>query len=300
VFSFSLFLLSFVIFVIYCVYTNMVSQRVSQFIGLRHSKDERQRVWRAVISEFVATSFFVFFACGSTVVVPGSVIAAQNLVAGLVQGLCIAALVAAVANTSGGHINPAITSSLIIAGHMPLLDGLAYIFAQIAGGITGAAILRGVLNHVISGSGHYGSTVVANGVSPFQGYIFEFMATSLLIFTVFGTAVDRDAQGNIKSLAPLPIGFAITAGVTVLYGFTGGSLNPARSFGPALITGTWHEHYIYWVGPLTAAIFVALFFRTILATKPPADGNDPEQGQQQGSNKQGGAQNSGPNGIASR
>jgi len=260
----------------------MPSERVREFIGLKHDRKERMRVWRAVVAEFVATSFFVFFACGSTVVVPGSMIAAQNLVAGLVQGLCIAALVAAIGQTSGGHINPAITAALLFSGQMPLFDALAYIIAQVLGGITGAAILRGVLNNVISGAGHYGSTVLMNGTSPFQGYVFEFMATSLLIFTVFGTAVDKDAKGNIKSLAPIPIGFAVAAGVTVLYGFTGGSLNPARSFGPALITGTWHYHYIDWVGALTAAIFVAVFFKTILATKPSANadgnGDEPDSG----------------------
>jgi len=223
-------------------------------------------VWRAVIAEFIATLLLTFAACASTIPLPGTNAAAQSLIAGIVQGFTLAAMIGAIANTSGGHVNPAVTLALTVSGNMPLVDGLAYMLFQILGGIAGAAILRGVLTHVVTGP--LGATALSQGISHFEGYVFEFIVTTILIFTVFGTAVDKDAEGNIKSLAPVPIGMALVAGVTIAFGFTGGSLNPARSFGPALVNHYWHAHYIYWFGPITAAILVALFYRFVLSTKP--------------------------------
>jgi len=226
-------------------------------------------VWRAILLEYIATGLFVFYACGSVVV--ATVISLQSaatpLSAAISQGFAIATFVYAISHTSGGHINPAVTLALSISGHMGIFRGLFYILAQLVGGITGAALLSAILPGEFDST--LGSTVPATQISLFQALLCEFIITFTLLFTIFGTAINKAGSASgTHSLAPLPIGFAVLIGVSIAFSITGGSMNPARSFGPAVVSGTWTNHWVYWIGPMGAALAVGLLERYILLAVP--------------------------------
>ncbi|KAI9092436.1 aquaporin-like protein [Phlyctochytrium arcticum] len=231
------------------------------------------RVWRAVVAEFIATAFFVFFVAGSvqtpTIVSSTSSIPvspANFVITGFTQGLAILCLVATVANISGGHLNPAVTACLMVVRNMPFLTGCMYIVAQILGGIVGAAFYKACL---MSNAGTLGSTVASDVMNPFRTILTEFFITSMLLFVVLGTAVHAGTRHTgIKPLAPIPIGFAIAIGVFLAGPLTGASMNPARSFGPAVVSGTWKWHYAYWVGPLVASLVVGCLYKIIFLSSP--------------------------------
>lgn len=255
-------------------------------LTMTHNHTTKHRYWRALVLEYVGTTIFVFCACASVVAGNGYGLAtsANNLVAGIVQGFAIGAIVYTCSATSGGHINPAVTFGLMVSGDMPIFDGLGYILVQTVGGITGAALLSGVLPGQVEGM--LGTTQLANGISQFQGFIFEAIVTFFLLFTIFGSSIDYDHGSVITKLAPIPIGFSVAAGVIIAFGFTGGSLNPARTFGPAVISKTWGANYIYWFGPMAGALLAGLLFRFVIKSKPAKEDEEQEQEQEQtGSNK---------------
>ena len=152
-------------------------------------------------------------------------------------------LVAATAHVSGAHINPAVTFALCLAGKMNPSTGLMYVYAHLNGALFGALLITFVIAD--AGDTNLGAHGLADGVTVARGLIAEAMLTFVLVFTVFATAVDPRGLGH---LAPIAIGLAVF--IDHLFGvpITGASMNPARSFGPALISGTWDNHLIFWIG----------------------------------------------------
>ncbi|KAJ3181249.1 hypothetical protein HDU87_001378 [Geranomyces variabilis] len=228
-------------------------------------KVPRPRFARAVCAEFFGTMFFVFAVAGS-VVIPANLgltsggaadKAASLLVTAATQGLALAAMVSATGPMSGGHLNPAVTTSLMIVRTIPIARGFAYMFAQVLGAMCGAGLFKAVIE--VDETGTLGATVPQVGSG--QAWGMEFMITAVLIYTVLGTAVHGGANGIVKALAPLPIGFAVIAGVLIGGTVTGGSMNPARSFGPAVASGTWTRHWLYWLAPLSASLIVGLIYK---------------------------------------
>ncbi|TPX58322.1 hypothetical protein SpCBS45565_g08030 [Spizellomyces sp. 'palustris'] len=229
------------------------------------------RIWRAVVAEFIATAFFVFFVGGS-VQTPAILrngapaTSADFVITGFVQGLAILCLVASVAGISGGHINPAVTACLMVIRSMPVVTGIMYMLAQFVGGIVGAALFKAC----VASRGHeLGATVPTSWINPFQTILIEFFITSMLLFVVLSTAVHSGVTASgIKPLAPIPIGFAVAIGVFLAGPLTGGSMNPARSFGPAVISNTWRYHYAFWVSPFLAAVVVGVLYKIIFLSAP--------------------------------
>ncbi|KAJ3053871.1 hypothetical protein HK097_003204 [Rhizophlyctis rosea] len=142
------------------------------------------------------------------------------------------------------------------------VTGLAYIIAQFLGGLVGAGLAKAVFGGL---AGNLGSTV-RSFPSTGQAFLMEFMITSMLMFTVLGTALHSD--DDFKPLAPIPIGFSVTAGVLIAGLVTGGSMNPARSFGPAAVSQTWTLHWIYWIAPFLAAIVSGLLYKLLFLSAP--------------------------------
>jgi len=157
------------------------------------------------------------------------------------------------ARISGAHLNPAVTLAFIIIGAIPPLRAVGYIIAQILGGIVAAgfaeALLPGTLNVV---------TTLTPGVSISQGLFIEMFATSQLVLAILFLALEKN---DANSIAPMVIGFALFVGELASIGWTGGSINPARSFGPAVVKKSFvGYHWIYWVGPFLGAALAALFY----------------------------------------
>ncbi|KAL3701679.1 hypothetical protein R1sor_019701 [Riccia sorocarpa] len=233
---------------------------------------------RAAIAEFIATFLFVFIGLGSVTAYnkmyhEGLMTAAGLVAIALAHGLALTIAVASVANISGGHVNPAITFGLLVGGHITIMRSVVYWIGQIFGAILAAALLKWVIvsKEHESVPGH----TLASGVSVWSGLTLEIVMTFALVFVVYATAVDPK-RSSIGVLAPLAIGFTVLACSLVGLPYTGASMNPARSFGPALISWDWHRHWIYWLGPLigaalAGAIYDGLFISEVSGTPVQAE-----------------------------
>ncbi|HZK80329.1 MAG TPA: MIP family channel protein [Humisphaera sp.] len=215
-------------------------------------------------SEFIGTFLLVFIGVGSVTSVTG----AGNgglLTVSLAFGLAVAVVVAAVGHVSGAHINPSVTIALFVTGKIKLPDAILYIVSQLAG----ATVAAFALNHLLGpGAAAAGVTSINHAlISTFQGLIIEIILTFFLVFVIFGTAVDMRAQ----KLPSLFIGLTVVIDIIVGGPFTGSSLNPARSFGPALASGHWDGHWIYWVGPIVGAVAAALLYQTLFLPRGAAE-----------------------------
>ncbi|KZV47195.1 hypothetical protein F511_05246 [Dorcoceras hygrometricum] len=219
-------------------------------------------VVKAAVSEFFSTLIFVFAGSGSSIAYskltgggpaspPGLILAA------LAYGFALFVAVSVSANVSGGHVNPAVTFGLAVGGNITFLRGVLYIIAQLLGSIVAAALL-------IVATGTSAIPVFGvSGISVWSAFVFEIVLTFGLVHTVYATAVDPK-KGEIGIIAPLAIGLIVAANILAGGPFTGAALNPAVAFGPALVTWTWHHHWIYWAGPLIggglAGVVYEIFF----------------------------------------
>ncbi len=220
--------------------------------------------WRATAAEAIAAFLFVFIglgAIGALIVtgdgeVPGEFI----LIVGLAHGLGITLGVAAVSHISGAHMNPAVTAAIWLTGQINGVRGRMYVVAQ----LTGAVALLTILGIDDIGVHAVNSTVLDRS---FQALILEAVLTFALVFTVFAVATDRRGPGVI---APLAIGLVIAADHIVAIPLTGTSMNPARSFGPALVGGEWADHWIYWLGPIIGGSLGAATYHWVIRPGGPS------------------------------
>jgi len=221
-----------------------------------------RQAWRATVAEFIAVLLLVFFGPGAALAalsVSGGTLNAASIVAiAGAFGLAIALLVAATANISGGHINPAVTFGAVITGKMSITKGGMYWIGQLLGAIVGALLLAAAVPDTVQGN--LGANALAPGVSAMHGLLLEIIITFALVFVVFATAMDSKGLGH---LAPLAIGMTIFVGHLVAVPFTGTSMNPARSLGPALVANVWTDHWIFWLGPLIGGGLGALVYEHI-------------------------------------
>ncbi len=215
----------------------------------------------AYLAEFLGTFVLVFFICMVLSVASGLRVT-DYAVIGLVHFLVLAMLVYTLGHTSGAHFNPAVTSALLALRKISPVDAVVYILLQLAGAVLGALLCKGLL--LDEGSAvNYGATTVSGFLNgkAFPGLIAETVATFTLMWAIMGTAVNPRGQ---RDWAGLVIGGALGFGVMVMGPLTGGSMNPARSFGPALVSGTWTQFWIYIVGPIVGAVLAALAYDTIV------------------------------------
>lgn len=214
-------------------------------------------VLRAALGEFMGTGLFVFIGIITVVntqdMVDGSSVAQLGVVA-FSFGLAVALAVAAFVRVSGAHVNPAVTLAALATGNIEPPRATVYIIGQVAGAVVASAL---VVLAVPGDGGTLGATGLAEGVSPGMGLVTEIMITSFLILVIYATAVDQKAPA---AHAPLLIGLAVAIGIIAGGGLTGGSMNPARSFGPALVAWEWDDHWIYWVGPIVGGVLAAVAY----------------------------------------
>lgn len=216
---------------------------------------------RAVVAEFLGTMFFVFLGTGAVVAAVGGAGGDAALVAiAIAHGLGILTAVAWTANISGGHINPAVTLAMIVTKHIKPALGVAYMVAQFAGAAVGSLLLMLVTGDAFEGDGpgSLGGHTINPDISVAEGLGLEIICTAFLLVVVYNTAVSKKGWGIN---APIAIGFAIMLIHLVAVPFTGASVNPARSFGPALVTGEFDDFWVYIVGPAVGALIVAFFWQ---------------------------------------
>ena len=175
---------------------------------------------------------------------------------GLVHAFVLTAIVFAIGYKSGAHVNPAVTVAFLITKRMRISDGIFYIIFQIIGGIMAAAVV-----FMIFGSSISSSVTLPSDGNVLRAFILETVMTFTLVYIVLTTAAT--ASNKIAPLAGLAIG--LTLGFNVIFGgsISGGSLNPARSFGPALITGNLSYNWIYWIAPIIGSLIAAGLHRLL-------------------------------------
>ncbi len=248
-------------------------------------EDFTLKTWRAVAAEFIATGLFVFLGTGAVVVANASVIALGGtppavptagfvITVALAHGLAIMLLVAATAKISGGHINPAVSFAAAMTGKMKVSTAGLYIGGQVIAAILGSLLLKGVIAGPLEqglGAHGVGSLMLLEdqmGDGAGAGLLVEAVLTFVLVFVVFATVMDPK---GLAHLAPMAIGLAYLVGNLVAIPLTGASMNPARSFGPAVVANIWDDHWIYWLGPLIGAAVAALVYEFVFLQREEED-----------------------------
>ncbi|CAN6167835.1 unnamed protein product [Urochloa humidicola] len=230
-------------------------------------------LYRALIAEFMATLMFLYVSIATVI---GYKSQSNNLATctgvgflGVAWsfGATIFVLVYCTGGVSGGHINPAVTFGLFVGRKLSLARTVLYIVAQCLGAICGAGLVRGITGSVLYDTLGGGTNSVSDGISVGAGLAAEILGTFVLVYVVFSaTDPKRTARDSfIPVLVPLPIGFAVFVVHLATIPITGTGINPARSFGPAVIYGgAWQNHWIFWVGPLIGATVAALYHKLVL------------------------------------
>lgn len=213
---------------------------------------------RALAAEALGMLLFVLFAAGTAVMTAG--VLADRLSAGRILVVAIAHAVAfglAVAGAtafSGGHVNPAITLAAVMAGRMPARRGAMYVVAQLIGAVLAAALLKMLVpGAMANGLGSHG---VGARVTTEAALVLEMIMTCTLVVAFFLTATSAR-----RELRPLMLGAVVLLAQLFGAGLTGASMNPARTFGPALLSGAWAGHWLYWIGPLMGSALAAMLWR---------------------------------------
>ncbi|KAL3858940.1 hypothetical protein ACJMK2_009189 [Sinanodonta woodiana] len=275
-------------------------ENVSDFKGLQHSKArlnfpvnlEKSKIhnnldditslclWKSVLAEFLGTLILVFVGCGSwiqrwtgdilmtiqikddTVQSTSNVFSTDIIQIALVFGVSVATIVWIIGHISGGHINPAVTCSMLVTRRISLARAFLFIVAQLFGSVVGAGILMGVTPKEKNGT--LGCTFLGQGVSCLMGVIVELIITCVLVLTVH-TSCDKHRK-DLSGSFPLTIGLSVTMCHLFAVKFTGSSMNTARSFGPVVFMGIWQDHWVYWVGPNLGGILAGLLYEKLFQT----------------------------------
>ncbi|CAK9174568.1 unnamed protein product [Ilex paraguariensis] len=217
---------------------------------------------KAYLAEFISTLLFVFAGVGSAIAYGKLTSDAALDPAGLAavaicHGFALFVAVSIGANISGGHVNPAVTFGLALGGQITIITGFFYWIAQLIGSIVACYLLK-----IVTGGLAIPIHSVASGVGAIEGVVMEIIITFALVYTVYATAVDPK-KGSLATIAPMAIGFIVGANILAAGPFSGGSMNPARSFGPAVASGDFHDNWIYWVGPLIGGGLAGLIYSKV-------------------------------------
>lgn len=248
----------------------------------------QQRGLAAYLAELIGTFLLVFFIVSVVVlfVATGNQpqFGTDMAVVGLVHGFLLFGLIVMFGVASGGHFNPAVTLAAAAIKRIAPVDAVIYMLAQLSGGVLGALLAKGLL--VDEGRAtHYGAAQVSGLLGGnFQGMIIEGIGTFCLVLVILAAVYSAK---SVKDWAPLAIG--TTLGFIVMVGgpLTGGSYNPARWFGPALVGNEWGGVWPFLVGPILGSLLAAVVYKLVLEPGGPAPTEPPERVKAPGAPKPG-------------
>jgi glycerol uptake facilitator protein len=223
-----------------------------------------------LLAEFIGT-FAIIFAAAGAICADQYLRAAGTAAPGplgyaLAYGLVTSGMASALGYVSGAHLNPAITIGAWVTKRLGTLSALFYCIAQLAGAAAAAYLLAAILPELAWRPVGLGATDLAPDFTRMHGMVFEGVATFFVVFVYFAAALD--AEGAFRKSGALAVGLTITAAVLLSQPFTGASLNPARTFGPALAAHHWINHGVYWVGPLFGGLLGAVVCDRLFARDP--------------------------------
>jgi MIP family channel proteins len=211
--------------------------------------------WRHFAAEFIGIFALVFVGGASIMAAAMSHNTNGLVVAALAHGIILAIMVTATMRISG-HLNPAVTLGFLATRRIEPTMAVVYIIAQLLGAALAAYALKAVFPVDVAVATRLGGQSIAGDVSAGQAILCEAIATFFLTFAVFGTAVDPAAP----KVGGFAIGLTVTADILAIGPLTGASMNPARSFGPAVASGVLEGQLIYWIGPIIGSIAAALLY----------------------------------------
>ena len=183
----------------------------------------------------------------------------------LAHAVVLSVMISATMTISGGHLNPAVTLALLVRRRIDLPSAAGYILTQLAAAVVAALLVRLLLPQNAVRNAMLGVPVIASTVSLGQAIGIELVLTFFLVSAVYGTAVSPDAP----RVAGFGIGLVLLFDILVGGPLTGAAMNPARAFGPALVSGQWVGHLVYWIGPIAGAILAALLWEFLLLPRAP-------------------------------
>ncbi|MDB4915922.1 MAG: major intrinsic protein [Gemmatimonadetes bacterium] len=210
--------------------------------------------WRHFAAEFIGI-FALVFVGGASIMSATLNGINPMLLAAIAHGVILALMVTATMRISG-HLNPAVTIGFLVTKRIEPMMAVIYIIAQLLGAMLAAYALKTVFPANVAIATHLGGQALDPSITMGQGIFCEAIATFFLMFVVFGTAVDPKAP----QVGGFAIGLTVTADILAIASRTGASMNPARSFGPAVVSGFWQGHAVYWIGPIAGAVAAALLY----------------------------------------
>jgi MIP family channel proteins len=215
-----------------------------------------EKALKPCVTEAVATFAFCFVGAASIINSAGLVGIA------IAHGCMMAVLISALGHISGGHNNPAVTFGVWLGGKISGQKAVLYVVSQLIGAVVAGLMLRMVFPEATWQATKLGTPMLSPGVSMGAGILVETVLTFFLVLVVYGTAIDD--RGSWKAIAGFGIGLTIMCDVLMGGPLTGASMNPARTFGPALAGGYWANHIVYWIGPLLGGGLAGLFYSRFL------------------------------------
>lgn len=224
---------------------------------------------RKFLAEFIGAFSLTFVGGGAIIATSG-----ENLVIiALAHGIILAVMIAAMMHVSGAQFNPAVSVALAARGLQPWSQAFGYTIFQVIGGIVAALLLKATMvpafdyanTHIGETLGIYSGTQGPEMISAWRVLLLEGLAAFFLMWVIMGVAVDAKNKQH-AGIAAIAIGGVVLADILCFGPLTGASMNPARSFGPALISGEWTLQWCYWVGPMIGAGIAAVVYDHVLGT----------------------------------
>lgn len=204
--------------------------------------------------ELVGTFILVVVATGVVVANVAADGRISHVGVAIATGLVVTALIYALGHLTGAHLNPAVSLAFAAGRHFPVRDLLPYWLAQLAGAVLASLLVRYLWGDVAS----LGATLP--GLSEGRAFVLELFLTFVLMFVITAVATDARAEGQAAALA---VGSVVLLEVMFAGPASGASMNPARSFGPALVSGTWESQWLYYAGPLLGAVAGVLAYELL-------------------------------------
>jgi aquaporin NIP len=205
-------------------------------------------------AEFIGTFALVFAGPGAAVINAYTNGGVTSLGIGLSFGLVVGAMIYSIGHISGAHINPAVTIAFTFTRHFPRRDVPWYLLAQLSGAAAASLFTRALFGN----TAHLGATLPSHGAG--QALVLEIALTFFLMFVIMAVATDSRAVGEAAALA---IGGYVALAATFAGPIAGASMNPARSFGPALVSNDWTAWWVYWIGPIAGALLGAFAYQLV-------------------------------------
>ena len=211
--------------------------------------------WRHFLAEFIGTFALVFVGSGAIMATRITQSSSALVEVALAHGLVLAVFVSALMRISG-HFNPAVTLGMLAARRIEVMMAALYVVAQVLGAVIAGYALKASFPEAVFVATRGGGQTIALDITGGQAFLLEAIATFFLVFVIFGTAVDLRGP----KIGGLAVGFTVAADILAIGPLTGASMNPARSFGPAVASGVYEAQLLYWIAPILGGVTAALLY----------------------------------------